>query len=352
MPSVLDPFGVKKDFEKKVKDAPLKEQPNPDTEQKDETDYKSKYERFAILDTPEFDELLPVILEEEGEDVSIKIKRVANGYKESKAKLGELTEKEKERETWFRENKITHSREFQENYDKPLKENLNLYNALLGESDKEGKPRREEAWIKFRETIFNKGQDLTPAQIKAINKAFTDQYHQKYGEAPELPSIKEIMDAREEVIFSQASRLDALTNWEKKTELRRAEITNKQTADQEEIKKAKAIENAAKYQNFKKRINYDELQDFFDKDKVDSTAEEMRQEFEDAMSGKKAPQLEEYFEMLHKAKLFDELYPKAKEYKSIVDEIKDGRKPIGEGNPPKQQEEKEESGTLSKFFRL
>ena len=46
--------------------------------------------------------------------------------------------------------------------------------------------------------------------------------------------------------------------------------------------------------------------------------------------------------MLHKAKLYDDLSAKAKEYKSIVDEVKGGRKSPGDGKPPKGAEEKEE----------
>jgi hypothetical protein len=354
MSSILDPFGVKSEVEKKL-GAQREEEP-PKEEQKEglqeEIDYKAKYEKFKDFDTDAFEVLKPIILEEEGEEIGSKIANLATKHKEYKTKIGELTEKEKAREAWFRENQILHSREFQENYELPVKKSVDLYNALLGETDKEGKPVREDVWVKYRKAIWNDGKELTAAQIKAINKNFSDGYHQKFGDAPELPSIREIMDSRDELIDAQYNRIQAIQNWEKEVELRTAQQKNQETEREAEIRKAKEIENRQKYDVFKKEIKYDAYSEFFDKEVIDSKAEEMRIEFEDAMSGKNVPKLEEYFEMLHKAKLFDDLLNKSKELNSIVKEVKKGRREIGDGQPKEEERKKEEPGAMIKLFKL
>lgn len=353
MSKLFDPFGIKDDVEKKLQEnQPPAKQDDPPEEGADNTDYKLKYERLKALDVAELDDLLPIILEEEGDDISVKIKRVASGYKESKTKLTELEKKEQDREQWFRENQILHSSEFKDNYEKPVVKSLDLYNTLLGEYDAEGKPKRDEAWVKFRKAIFNEGNELTAPQIKAVIKSFSDQYHQKFGEAPDVPSIKQIMDARDDLIDAQINKVSALQNWSKEQELRKAQQKNELDSRSEEIKRAQIAENKEKLKEYKAKIKYDELTTVLEKEQIEAGYERMGQKFEDAMTGKEVPSLDEYFELLHKATLFDDLMEKSKGWKSVSDDVNKGRKPIGQGGPPEERQKQEESGTMMKIFKL
>lgn len=312
--------------------AQQEEQIPPKQEQQEEQiDYAAKYNRFKDLDVPEFDEILTLVQGEEGDDLPTKIKTLKTKYEQS-SQIEELTKAHQERETWYRKHKITGSQEFQEKYEKPVTKSLGIYSALMSETDAEGNYKNEESFQKLRLSIWNEGQEMTPPKIKALLKAFSDGYKERFGQAPELPTIKEIVDARDDLINATKSKQTALEQWE---QIRGQETEQeKATAREQQDLRLKNVvaDTKEKFKGFKETLKHDDY-GFMQKEEFDKLVTSFEQDFIGMAEGTVKREVSDYLPEGLKARAYDKLAEEYKALKKYVDDKLGGTpKPRGEVN--------------------
>ena len=323
----VKPDPVKPDPDKPVN--PVKPDPvKPD----DAVDFKAKYDRFSNFDTDEFNELVPLIEGVDGADYKVKIKTFVEDHKKTKAEIDKLREQDAERERWFKQNQIQNSQEFNEKYAKPVTAAVDLYNATIGEHDAEGNPKNEQVWVKLREAVFNQGKDMNAAQIKALLQTFSKQYKDRFQEEPDLPTIKQVMEARESIVTAQSRKLQAIQEWDALQEQNKIARINQETLQQQETRKAKVVENAQKVKDFAAskfdRTPYEGIVDDAMFSDVTKEVDVMVREMTDGTSN---PDLESFLYLTYKAKMFDKLLVSIKEDRSIAADYKKGLGDPGSG---------------------
>lgn len=316
---VFDPFGLRDQPKKK---AEPKQEEQQQQQQQEEPDYKAFYEKYNWINSDAAEELKPLIEAQEGED---KVKSFVDKSKQVLTSFEEIQKKEAEREKWFREHSIQHSREFHESYQKPVEKALDLYNGLLGETDDEGKPRNEEMWRKLRETVFNKGNEVTVSQVKKMLSDYSSAYTKRFGQEPNLPTVKEVMDARDMLIDRELKKLNAIDNWEAEQE-QRQEQTKRATLEQiAERRKTIIAERDEQLKMVVRDFDYDQYKDYFQPDDIKANFSEIHDRVKRIINGEeKEIQYNEYLELYAKAKLFDKLMPEAAKAKKFMEEYRKG----------------------------
>lgn len=322
-------------------------------QQQQEIDYKAKYESLSFLDSDEGKELLSLLEAEEGPDPKAKVVAFATKAKTAIGEVTELQKKEAEREAWFRDNQIQNSREYQDRYIAPVQKALDLYNGLLGEETQGGQPVNEEAYKKLRTAIFNKGNDLSVAETKALLRKFSDDYTAKFGKEPVLPTVKEILDAKTDLVAAEAKRLSALQNWEQEKKAREEAAKAKQAEDLKQKREGVLAQRREQHLEAKQGFNYAELSEFFEEAKVREAFDEQHGKVMAIIEGKAGDiEYKDYLSTTVKAALFDQLLAKSKELKSIADDIKKSKKiiDIGSGNPDAKKEGDKTGKSTREFF--
>lgn len=313
---VFDPFGLRKN--KVVQDPPKQ-----DDVKDEQIDKDAFYERFKSYDTESFKSLEELINQQEGED---KIATFVSNAKGAQETLKSLKEKEEEREQYFQKVRITDSRLYQEKFQKPLLKSLDLYNGILGENDSEGKPKNDGMWEALRTTIYNEGKEVSTAEIRKMLSDFNKQYAQKFGEEPDLPTIKEVLDAREDLIRNRSRAAQAIQEWQKEVEDEERESASaniKKTTQQREIL---TEQRNGEFKSFLGSLNLDQYGGFFDQEAVKDAATEIHNRVLGVVKGESADTMQypEYLDLYVKAKLFDKLMPEAAKMKKFMDEYKSG----------------------------
>lgn len=276
-------------------------------------------DKFKDLDVPEFEELVTLLKNEEGEDIPSKIKTFKSKY-EASSKIKELEESDRAREKWFRENKILESREFKEKFEVPVAKSAEIYSALLGETDAEGNYRHEEIYTKLRKAIWNEGaQDMNAPKIKALLKSFSEQYAGRFGIEPSLPTIKEIIDARDNLILAQSKKLNAIERWEELQEQDKINSIARQRELQEVDKKNKTEDAKIKFKEFSSKLNAGDYPWAKEED-IQNKAKEFEKDFIGMVSGQVNKNTEDYLPEGFKSRMYDDLLTAYRELKSFVDE--------------------------------
>jgi hypothetical protein len=321
-----------------------------DQQHQEDIDYAAKYNRFKDLDVPEFDELITLVQAEEGEDLPAKIKAIKTKYEQS-SQIEELNKAHAEREAWYRKHKITGSQEFQEKFEKPVAKNLDIYSALMSEVDSEGNYKNEERFQKLRQSIWNEGAEITVPKIKAIFKAFSDQYKERFGAEPDLPSIKEVVDARDELLKAQQRKQTALEQWE---QLREQETEQEKATvrEQQQLRLSNALaETKDKFKGFKESLKHDDYS-FMPKEDFDKIVTSFEQDFVGMAEGKIKKEVADYLPEGLKARAYDKLMEEYKSLKKYVDDKLGGPpKPRGDAHEDKKPKE-ETTGSLSAWFGI
>lgn len=351
---VFDPFGLKDKVAKKMEaqKEPGEETPPKKEDEQQEPDHKAFYEKYRWLDDAAVEELKPLIEAQEGDN---KVKAFVEKSKTVLTEWEQIQQKETEREQWFRQNKITSSQYFQENYQRPVAKALDLYNGLLGETGEDNKPRNEEMWAKLRETIFNKGNEVTVSQVKKMMSDYEAAYTKRFGQAPQLPTVKEVLDAREELIAKELKKIQAIQKWEEEQQELAESSKSQQLKKVAERRETSLREKDEIYKKATLGFDYKSVSEFFKEDAVKGKLSEVHERVTKIIKGE-APDLEygEYLELYAKARLFDELLPKATEAKKFIDEYKQGNPgfiPSGGG----QHEERDQTpapGKISEFSKF
>jgi hypothetical protein len=279
----------------------------------------STSDKFKDLDVPEFEELVTLLKNEEGEDLPTKIKTFREKY-EASSKIKELEDADRAREKWFRENKIVESREFKEKFEIPVNKSAEIYSALLGETDAEGNYRHEEIYTKLRKAIWNEGaQDMNAPKIKALLKSFSEQYAGRFGVEPSLPTIKEIIDARDNLILAQSRKINAIEKWEEYQEQERISLTARQRELQDTDRKNKTEDAKVKFKDFTTKLNASDYPWAKEED-IQTKAKEFEKDFISMVSGQVNKNTEDYLPEGFKARMYDDLLSAYKELRSFVDE--------------------------------
>lgn len=304
--------------------------------------------------TPEFKNLAELIEAQEGENLSEKINKFKTTYEERVSKFEEFQQKEQEREEWFRQNKILESKEFKEKFEAPLRKNLDIFTGLLSEVDEEGNVKRDDIYMKLREHIINDGKDISSAQIKALFKSFSTQYKNKFGVEPDLPSIRDVIDARSALLESATKRNQAVQQWE---ELRQQEEENRKKQEREykqTVTQNLVAEGKQKHKEWLKTVELDELEKFADKDTLIDAANEVWVETEKRITSDDGD-VAEYFPIAFKARLFDKLLEEHNKLKDYVEKRNKGvvTSTAGVTPPPGKEDQREQpSESLLEFFKI
>lgn len=365
---VFDPFNIKEEAKKSKEEKPEdnikpedEDKPEDNPSEEEEEDFKlspeelrQKYERIKDFDNEKLEDIKGLIESQEGDSFEEKVENLKKGYELTTKQLQEIKEKEEEREQWFKQNQIQNSTEFKENYQKPVEKDLEYFNTLLSEVDNEGNFKNEDKFAKLREYIFNKGEDITLPKLKAIVNKFSEEYQKAFGEAPDLPSIKEIINARDSLVSSLEKRQIAVNQWE---EIREREEKESEIKTKEERQKQLEVikkDQDEKYKRFILDFDYDSVEDFFPQDEVKGHLSEIKGEIDKLINNERKDfTFTEYLDIAVKAKMFDKLLNESKDLKSFVDEYKKGSAPL-KGSKPVNHGERNSEGTLSagKFFGL
>lgn len=317
-----NPFEVKD--KKEEPKPPKKEEERKDEENKNE--FEEKYKRFQPFDTEAFKEVEEVVNSFEGETIDDKIKAFRAKYDGFEDELKQVRQKEEEREAWFRQNKITSSSEWNERYQKPLEKAKEFYVTTLGEVDSEGNPKNEKHFVKLREMIFNEGKEIELPKIKAILQKFSAEYRKAFGEDPDLPSIKAIVDARDEVVAKAVARQKSLDMWEEEQKAQASKAKTKAAEEAQTLREQKKIEISEDTITFAESFDYEPLSGFFEKDKIKETVNSIKEEVVQVISGDKEDiNYSQYLDLALKAKLFDDLLSKATKLDLYVKEHKGGK---------------------------
>ena len=312
-------------------------------------DVSAKYARFKDFDLPEFEEILTLVQGATGEDVASKIKAFTGNYAQA-SKVAELETENAKREDWFRKNQIVHSQEFQEKYALPVAKSLDLYSALMSEVDKDGNYKNENVYEKLRKSIWDDGNEMPTPKIKALLKEFSKQYTDKFGVEPDLPSIKAVIDARDDLINASKKKNNALEQWEQLREVETAQEKAKQLDHQSNVVKNTVAENKSKFATFKQQLQPADFA-FVPQADFEAIVDTFEKSFIGMIDGSIKRQPEDYLPEGLKAQAYDRLLTEYQTLRKYVDD-KLGGGPKVKGAPPAQDQGKKEekAGSLSEFF--
>lgn len=303
------------------------EKENVKTENKTDIDYKSEYERLSQIEQTYND--LQSYLEEsyEGENLQEKITSLRSdldSFKEKEKTLKSLQEKEEENEKKLRELSIVHSKEWQEEVEKPLQTAKDTFVSTLIEVDIDGNAKHPEQFKPLLQAIFNEGEDIAVPKIKAILKNFAEKYEEATGEEYDIPPISNVVKERQAFIKQAITRKEKFDNWEKENQKKEEQQMLSQEERTAKLLEARNKERQSQFNSLLKDFNYDNIEIFFKPDDVKEKITEVYDVYKKAATGEgEAPTFSDLIENQAKALMFDDLVNQAKIDRNFVIEHKE-----------------------------
>ena len=212
--------------------------------------------------------------------------------------------------------------DFESKYNAPIRNAIDDLDVLIAEVDEKGNIPNAKFFEGLKNKLFKfdeNGPVTNAKQVKAVLKAFAEQYEQETGEEYDAPSPSEVIRSIRNISDLAKDRLDAKTEWEQKKESTNAENLKKQQAQETERKESLRRDRISQTSALLQELDYDKYKVLGDKSEVAESlkgaAKELEAMVEDPSS---LPSWKEMIEVRFKAKQFDTLLKMLK--KGIVED--------------------------------
>lgn len=278
-----------------------------------------------------------------------RIQRYIEDQKARARKLKEIESKEQEREEYFKQTKITATRDWQENVEKPINDALQLFNtALVNEFNEDGTPViQSDQLAKLQNIVWDNGKQLSVPELKGRLQKFKKDYEEETGEIFDIPPIADIVKSRNELLRLAMVRQEKLQNWDKEKKTKEQQQLLKEQETNQKLQEESARARKAAVADAKRSWTLDEYKGFISKDDVNSAIESVYEESEKIISGEAQKSYDELLKQSAKAILFDKYiksFVESLKFKKEYDELGEGfeGKP-GKGSKREESGEKKES---------
>lgn len=240
---------------------------------------------------------------------------------------------------------IKSSPAFESKYVKPYKEahnDLFLEFANVGPDSKVIGAASAQAFLNF--ITDPKGEELDGIKMKAAMKQYAESYKQETGEEASLPSVSDLMKSYRSFLSKRSAMNDAYTNWgvKKKEDEERLTVEQQQQQEMRE-RQSKRLRSDLVSKAFRE-FPFDAVEKVVDEKEIQAIFREQYQVGENILEGKQAMTYDQVMTAYVKAKLFDKLQPKIKEWIELEESEKEGARNHLPGSrepaPGKKGEEK------------
>lgn len=240
------------------------------------------------------------------------LSEIAKENIELKTKLDEFEKEQDGLKSKLREVSIENDPDFVQNYNQPIVDALDGLDAVVAEVDDEGNIINPDYINKLKYKIFNFKEAGVPVssarEVKAILKAFANEYQEATGENYDLPDPGDVMKSVRKLVSLASKRDEAKREWEKERENAKTSSLKEQQEREEERQEILRKERVKNVQETIQDFDYSKFSKLGSKKEIKDLIIEASDELEKIVTDQSSqPSWKEIIEARVKAKSFDKL---------------------------------------------
>jgi hypothetical protein len=240
------------------------------------------------------------------------LSEIAKENVELKARLDEFEKEQDGLKSKLREVSIENDPDFVQNYNQPIVDALDGLDAVVAEVDDEGNIINPDYINKLKYKIFNFKEAGVPVssarEVKAILKAFANEYQEATGENYDLPDPGDVMKSVRKLVSLASKRDEAKQEWEKERENAKTSSLKERQQKEEERQEVLRKERVKNVQETIQEFDYSKFSKLGSKKEIKDLIIEASDELEKIITDSSSqPSWKEVIEARVKAKSFDRL---------------------------------------------